>query len=112
MFFLIPACGHPDESVSIRCVRDPPTFLNEFKCLMSLFAFAVDRRFDVCMLTSACFVCVCVNACVMTQLGGCLKSRRIQKIWGLFRHLSDHSYRGLIVIHSRWGEIGFMLTNK
>ena len=53
---------------------------NECKCLMSLFTFAGDRRFDVCMLISACF-CVYVNACVMTQLGGCL-SRRILRIWG------------------------------
>ena len=47
-------------------------------------------RFDVCMLISAWF-CALVNACVMTQLGGCFKSRRISSIGGILRCLSDHS---------------------
>ena len=37
------------------------------------FAFAVDRRVDVCMLISVCS-CARVNAYVMTLLGGCSKS--------------------------------------
>ena len=38
-------------------------------------------RFDVCMSISVCF-CARVNACVMTQLGGCSKSRRTSRIRG------------------------------
>ena len=38
--------------------------------------FAVDRRFDVCMLISVCF-CARMNARVMTQLGGYLSLGRI-----------------------------------
>ena len=43
------------------------------------------------MLVSVCF-CARVNACVMTQLGGCFKvSPGIKDFGGLCRYLSDHS---------------------
>ena len=43
------------------------------------------------MYVGFCIFCVRVNASVVTQLGGCSKSRRYQELEGAFRYLSDHS---------------------
>ena len=62
---------HLNESIIIRCVCDPPKFLNEFKCLMSLFCLCGGSTIW-CVYVGFCMFFVCVSGCVMTQLGGCL----------------------------------------
>ena len=61
-------CGHLSETFDVFAIHR--RFLMSLSVLCVCFAFAVDRRFDVCVLISAYF-CACVNAGVMTQLGGC-----------------------------------------
>ena len=53
-----------------------------------------------------------MNACVMSQLGGCSKSRRISRIRGSIEVPIQSLVGGLIVVYSRYGLISFMLTNR
>ena len=51
----------------------------------------------MCRLIYVCF-CARVDGCVMTQLGGCFKSRRIEMIWGAI----EVPIRSLVRGADRW----------
>ena len=50
---------------------------------MGLFCIFVDRRFDMYMLISVLLFCARMNDCVMAQLRGCFKSRKIYFVMDL-----------------------------